>query len=291
MKQHFLTNYHSHSHYCDGVEPPRAQVEAALAQGVRVLGFSSHGPVYFDNAWSMKVEKLEAYLSETRALQAEYADRLELYVGLEVDYLPSEDASKYGGPSTYAPKLDYTVGSVHYLDRNEIGAPWEIDGSSEKFMRGLVEVHGGDIQKVIRLYYGCIRQMIERDPPHIVGHLDKIKIHNIGNSLYDEEVPWYQAEIDQTLDAIAASGCVLEVNTRGVYKKNLTTYPSLSILQKARQRHIPIMVNSDSHAPSEITAELLPTYRQLSDLGFRTFRILTQGQWQDVAFDEQGLYL
>ena len=289
--KHFLTNYHSHSHYCDGVESPRAQAEAAITQGVRVLGFSSHGPVHFDNAWSMKAEKLDAYLAETRALQADYADRLELYIGLEVDYLPSASASEYGGPSSYAPKLDYTVGSIHYLDQNEIGGPWEIDGSTEKFMRGLVGVHGGDMQKVIRLYYGRIREMIERDPPSIVGHLDKIKIHNSGNSLYDENAPWYQAEIDQTLDVIAESDCVLEVNTRGMYKKNLSTYPSLPILHKARQRHIPIMVNSDSHAPSEITAQLVPTLGHLKDQGFKTLRILTQGQWQDISFDEQGLYL
>jgi histidinol-phosphatase (PHP family) len=288
---HFLTNYHSHSHYCDGVESPRAQVEAAIKQGVGIFGFSSHGPVCFTNAWSMKAERLDAYLTETRALQKEYADQLELYVGLEVDYLPSGNSSEYGGPSAYAPQLDFTVGSVHYLDQNEIGTPWEIDGSTEKFMRGLVEVHGGDIQKVICLYYGRIRSMIERDPPDIVGHLDKIKIHNWGNSLYDEDEAWYQAEIDQTLDVIAGSDCVLEVNTRGIYKKNLNTYPSLPILQKARQRHIPVMVNPDSHAPAEVTAELLPTLSQLKNLGFRTLRILTQGQWQDVAFDEQGLYL
>lgn len=288
---HFLTNYHSHSHYCDGIESPRAQVEAAIKQGVGIFGFSSHGPVHFDNAWSMKAERLDAYLAETRALQKEYAETIELYVGLEVDYLPSGNASAYGGPSTYAPKLDFTVGSVHYLDQNEIGTPWEIDGSTEKFMRGLVEVHGGDIQKVIRLYYGRIRAMIERDPPDVVGHLDKIKIHNLGNSLYDEDDAWYQAEIDQTLDVIAESGCVLEVNTRGLYKKNLSTYPSLPILRKARQRHIPIMANSDSHAPTEITAELLPTLSQLKNLGFQTLRILTQRQWQDVSFNELGLYL
>jgi histidinol-phosphatase (PHP family) len=288
---HFLTNYHSHSHYCDGVESPRAQVEAALTQGVRMFGFSSHGPVYFDNAWSMKSEKLDAYLTETRALQAEYADQLELYVGLEVDYLPSEDAAKYGGPSTYASKLDYTVGSVHYLDQNEIGEPWEIDGSTEKFMRGLVEVHGGDIRKVIRLYYGRIREMISHDPPNILGHLDKIKIHNVRNSLYDENEAWYQAEIDETLDLVAETDCVLEVNTRGLYKKNLGTYPSLPIMQKALTRKIPVMINSDSHAPAEITAKLSRTALQLARLGYKTVRILTQGQWQDVSFDEQGLYL
>lgn len=287
----FWTNYHSHSHYCDGSESPRAQVEAALRQGVRSFGFSSHGPVDFANGWSMKSERLEEYLAETRKLQVEFTERIELYVGLEIDFLPATARSDSMGPSTYASLLDYTIGSVHYLDENEVGEPWEIDGATEKFTRGLAHVHGGDIRRVIRLYYDRIRDMIKSNPPDIVGHLDKIKIHNLRNSLYDESEPWYQAEIDATLDVLKASDCVLEVNTRGLYKKNISLYPSLSILQKVKQRKIPIMINSDSHAPTEITSRMSRTALQLKQLGFKTLRVLHQGGWQDVAFDEEGLYL
>lgn len=282
----FWTNYHSHSYYCDGVQSPKAQVEAALQQGVGAFGFSSHAPVHFTNEWSMKAQNLESYLTETRALRVEFAGQIDLYIGMEVDYLP-----KHCGPTTYSSLLDYTIGSVHYLDENETGAPWEIDGSNEKFRRGLVEVHGGDIQKVVKLYYGRIREMIQLDTPNILGHLDKIKIHNVRNSLYDENAGWYLHEIDQTLDLLAKTDCILEVNTRGLYKKNLSTYPSLPILQKALARDIPVMINSDSHTPSEITARMSRTALQLKQIGFKTLRILWKGQWEDVSFNEEGLYL
>jgi histidinol-phosphatase (PHP family) len=282
----YWTNYHSHSHYCDGAGTPREQVEAALRQGVGVFGFSSHSPVHFDNAWSMKALNLDAYLAETEALKQEFAEQIELYTGLEVDYLPG-----HSGPATFAHRLDYTIGSVHYLDLNEVGEPWEIDGSTEKFVRGLTEVHSGDIRKVIGLYYERIREMLQSDPPDILGHLDKIKIHNLRSSLWDEQAAWYQAEIDETLAAVAESGCVLEANTRGLYKKNLSLYPSLSILEKARRLGIPVMINSDSHAPAEITSRMARTALQLKRVGFKTLRILHKGQWQDVAFDEEGLYL
>lgn len=285
-KKSFWTNYHSHSHYCDGVESPRAQVQAALTQGVHSFGFSSHSPVHFENAWSMKASKMNDYLTETRALQAEIAARIELYVGMEIDYLPG-----HSGPATFASELDFTIGSVHYLDDNEKNEPWEIDGSTEKFIVGLTEVHGGDIQKVIKLYYGRIREMLLQDPPDILGHIDKIMIHNVRNCLYEETDKWYQEEIEDTLNVLAKTNTILEVNTRGLYKKNLSTYPSLPILQKALQRNIPIMINSDSHAPSEITSRFSRTALQLKQLGFRTLRILWEGQWEDVAFDEEGLYL
>jgi histidinol-phosphatase (PHP family) len=282
----YWTNYHSHSHFCDGVETLRAQVEAALGQGIGVLGFSSHGPVHFDNAWSMRKERLVTYLAETRALKEEFAGRIELYTGLEVDYLPG-----HSGPATYASWLDYTIGSVHYLDLNEAGQPWEIDGSTEKFLRGFTEVHGGDSRRVIQLYYGRIREMIQQDRPDVLGHLDKIKIHNLQESLWNESADWYQAEIEETLALLAETPCVLEVNTRGLYKKNLSLYPSLSVLQKARSHNIPVMINSDSHAPEEITSCMPHTALQLKHIGYKTLRILHKGHWQDMAFDEEGLYL
>ena len=286
MKQHFWTNYHSHSYYCDGRESPEAQVLAARQQGVRAFGFSSHGPVPFANAWSMKSERLEEYLADTRALQQKSRGSLELYVGLEIDYVPG-----MCGPSTYAHALDFTIGSVHYVDENWQGQPWEIDGATEGFMKGLVEVHGGDIQKVLRRYYALIREMVENDPPDIVGHLDKIKIHNLADSLYSEHDAWYQEEIDHTLEVIAAADCILEVNTRGMYKKNLDTYPSKTILKKVLARKIPVMINADSHAPTEVTARFAEAAGVLQAVGFKTLRVLLGSRWQEVPFDQKGLFL
>jgi histidinol-phosphatase (PHP family) len=282
----FWTNYHSHSYYCDGVESPQAQLEAAIRQGVKAFGFSSHCPIGFSNTWSMQPERLAEYLHETRKLKVDFENDLEVYVGLEIDYIP-----EICGPKKFAADLDFTIGSVHYLNKNEVGEPWEIDGTTEKFTRGLVEVHAGDIQKVVKLYYRRIREMIEQDPPDILGHLDKIKIHNLRNSLYDESEDWYQQEIEETLALLAESDCILEANTRGLYKKNLSTYPSMSVLKIAKQRNIPVMINSDSHAPSEITAKISRTALQLRQIGYKTLRVLKQGKWQDIAFNEEGLYL
>ncbi|GAB3171902.1 histidinol-phosphatase [Telluribacter humicola] len=283
---HFWTNYHSHNYYCDGVESPEAQVQAAIQQGVQTFGFSSHCPVPFTNGWSMKRDRLDEYLSEARALKEKYRGSIELYVGLEIDYIPG-----VCGPADFADQLDYTIGSVHYLGTNWNGEPWEIDGATEGFMKGLVEVHDGDIEGVLRQYYALLRQMVQQDRPDVVGHLDKIKIHNIQGSLYDEESDWYKAEIDQTLDAIAEAGCIVEVNTRGVYKKTLDIYPSEAILKRMRERDIPIMINSDSHTPAEITLAFVDTAHQLRQIGYKMVRVLVQNEWKDIPFDKDGLSL
>jgi len=271
-----LTNYHSHSHYCDGKGSPEQQVQGALAQGLRAFGFSSHCPVPFENQWSMKAERLADYLVETRALKIKYEGQIELYVGLEVDFIP-----EMVGPKDF-PILDYCVGSVHYVGLNQFGQPWEIDGSSVEFLECLDTLYGGDIQAVLQKYYGIIRQMVETDPPQIMGHLDKIKMHNAARHLFDESEPWYVEEVEQTLQAIAKAGIITEINTRGNYKRDLDLYPSAWIIKRMKELQIPICINSDSHRPEEITASFPLAFQTAKAVGYNEVRILLEGKWQDV---------
>lgn len=271
-----VTNYHSHSHYCDGKGSPEQQVQGALAQGLRAFGFSSHCPVPFENQWSMKAERLADYLAETRALKVKYEGQIELYKGLEVDFIP-----EMLGPKNF-PMLDYCVGSVHYVGLNQFGQPWEIDGSSVEFLECLDTLYGGDIQAVLQKYYGIIRQMVETDPPQIMGHLDKIKMHNAARHLFDESEPWYVEEVEQTLQAIAKAGIITEINTRGNYKRDLDLYPSAWIIRRMKELQIPICINSDSHRPEEITASFPLAFQTAKAAGYNEVRVLLGGKWQDV---------
>src|SRR5690242_18712824 len=115
-------NFHMHSHYCDGKGALPEYVAAARAQGMPAIGFSSHAPVPFDCVWCMKAGRLDEYLSEVKSLQSATRD-IELYRGLEVDFIPNVIS-----PRDFAPRLDYTVGSVHFIDAFDDGRPWEIDG-------------------------------------------------------------------------------------------------------------------------------------------------------------------
>ena len=272
-----LTNYHSHSHYCDGKGTLEQQVQGAIAQGLRAFGFSSHCPVPFENKWSMKAERLGDYLAETHALKVKYEGQIELYIGLEVDFLPETL-----GPKDF-PMLDYCVGSVHYVGLNQFDQPWEIDGSSVEFLECLDTLYGGDIQAVLQKYYGIIRQMIETDPPQIMGHLDKIKMHNAARLLFDESESWYVEEVEQTLQSIVKAGIIVEINTRGNYKRGLDLYPSGWIIKRMKQLQIPICINSDSHRPEEITASFSLAFDTARAAGYTHQRILLEGKWQDVG--------
>lgn len=48
-----LTNYHSHSLYCDGRANMEDFIRFALSEGFTSYGFSSHAPLPFSTAWTM----------------------------------------------------------------------------------------------------------------------------------------------------------------------------------------------------------------------------------------------
>lgn len=277
-----LANYHSHTHYCDGTDAPEVYVQAALNAGLQCYGFSTHSPVPFRNAWSISSARVIDYLADIRRLKEDYARDIELYLGMEADFIPGLTGPQ--APDIAELKLDYTIGSIHFVDAFSDGAPWEIDGPHQRFEQGVHEIFGGDARKAVTRYFDLTRQMLTDSCPDVLGHMDKIKMHNRVKPWFDEGEEWYREEVFRTLKVLKRSGAILEVNTRGIYKKYTTeTYPGRWVLQQAYAMEIPVMVNSDSHHPREILMGFDEAYELLYNIGYREVMVLTEGQWQPQA--------
>ncbi len=281
------TNFHGHCKYCDGVLDPDDYIRKAIEKGFYGYGFSSHGPVDHHSRWNIKKEHINTYLQDIDRLSKVYEGDIEIYKGFEADYIPDymtpEELKK-------ACHLDYVIGSIHYMGFLHDGTPWEMDGSTAFFEQGLEEIFAGDFKQFVKRYFSLVREMVETGKPDIVGHLDKFKIHNSENRYFQQTDEWYQAEVMEALECIKKNKTILEVNTRGIYKKKTEeTYPSPWILKQAHQMNIPVMLNSDAHHPDDIDKYFGPAAQMLEDTGFRTLRILLGGKWCDVPFDHTGL--
>ncbi len=266
-----MTNYHTHSHYCDGKGELREYVDYALAHGIRALGFSGHAPGTYQRVLAIKDELYTSYCDEVRALQAEYAGRIEIRLGLEIDYIP-------GLQEDFAPLIDkggleYTIGSVHLLpnpgevealrqlassatgdERKQIAYHlWFIDGSrQETYDNGLRHIFGGDIRQAVRAFFHQQNEMIERNRPTIVGHCDKIVMHN-RNRYFQYDDPWFRDLLYETLQLIRECGLICELNTRGLYKGRHTDfYPARTTLRHMNTLGIPVIVSTDAHSPTDL---------------------------------------
>ena len=107
-----LTNYHSHCDFCDGHAPMELFVREAVKEGFSSYGVSSHAPFPVQNGCNMQKEKMTAYLEEFRRLKQLYSSEIDLYIGLEIDFL--DDSFNPSIDYFQSLPLDYRIGSVHY---------------------------------------------------------------------------------------------------------------------------------------------------------------------------------
>jgi histidinol-phosphatase (PHP family) len=244
--------------------------------GVKSLGFSGHCPLPFENKWTMQHVQIQDYLRDIEAARNKYSGEIEVYKSLEIDYIPAVIS-----PSDQWIKdleLDYTIGSIHFTGTYADGSHGEVDGQHLRFLHALEHIYHHDIKAFLSDYFAMTRKMILEAQPTIIGHMDKIKMQNRG--LWDESAPWYRQEILQTLEEIRSSGSIVEVNTRGLYKKLATeTYPATWILAEIQKMGIAVQINSDAHIPVEITNRFSETLDLLYHLGFRKTKILSQNEW------------
>lgn len=279
-----LANYHTHNHYCDGKEAPEAYVLKAIALGIKALGFSSHAPVLFDNDYSIPPEKLNDYCAEIERLKNIYSGQIDLFLALEADYIPNKThAFSYFREKC---KLDYIIGSIHLIAHPRSGEIWYIDGGrQERWDQGLAEVFGNNIQAGVKAFYHQTNQMIEYQKPEILGHFDKIKMHNKDRFFKQEDV-WYKKLILESLALTKERGIVLEINTRGIYKGRYDElFPSISILQTAQEMGIPLMLNTDAHHPDELLGYFNEAMKMIKMAGIRELWHFSRKGWFSAPLD------
>ncbi len=272
------SNYHSHSHFDDGQEAPEAYARAAVEKGLHSLGFSGHIPVPFSSDWNMRQKDLPDYIRIVQKLRERYRDKLDIFLGLEVDYIPNVLTPV--GPQVVNLELDFTIGAVHFLGTLPDGRDWTVDGPKEEFEQGLLRSFSGDIRSLIEEYYQRMATMIRFYPPDIVGHFDVVKKNNEGNQFFSEEALWYRHLVLRTLDALAQSNCILEVNTGGISRGICSDYyPSQWILERCLELNIPITLGSDAHKPQDLDAYFAEANDMLKEIGFKHYQQLTREGW------------
>ena len=115
------TDFHTHTTYCDGENTPREMVEAAYQKGFTDFGISGHGDFsLYEPGFGMTDMALEQYKQELYALREEYAGKMNLYIGIELDCL---------GP---VQKAEYAIGSTHCLKKN--GELLAVESKSKEVM-------------------------------------------------------------------------------------------------------------------------------------------------------------
>lgn len=276
MTSPFPYNYHSHTYFCDGAQAPEEYVIACIEKSYKSYGFSTHAPIPGGSVWNIKKEELENYISIVQDLKEKYKKDIEILLSLEVDYL--EDIQ---GPSTYSKKLDYTLGSVHFIGKGPLEKRFEMDGPYSKFIKGLEEHYQNNIMEAVEHFYQLNWDMIQKDPPDVIGHIDKIATHLLQYDASILNTNWYRDVLLETAKIVEESGVILEVNTRGLKSsKYPTSYPNLLFLEILKDYNIKFQMNADVHKTSDLDTYYAETLEVLRGLNINELWVREENEWK-----------
>ncbi len=230
---------HTHTTYCDGSNSPREMVESAYRKGCHTYGFSGHTYLALNGRyedWSMTPEQEEAYRRNVLALREEYRGRMDVLLGIELDTFSKKPDYQY----------DYTIGSVHFVKKDEEYIPVDLDPDTLVSM--IDRLYGGDRMAYTADYYEEVASTVKKTDCDIVGHFDLMLKFNEKVPLFDTADKKYRALAYDALDSLLQENVLLEVNTGGMSRGwRLTPYPEDFIMKRIAEKGGSVIITADAH--------------------------------------------
>jgi histidinol-phosphatase (PHP family) len=235
---YYAIDYQVHSlRSHDGLATIREQCGRAVALGLDEIGFSEHkdfdpaDPVvdYFDYG---------RYADEIAEAREEFAGRLVVRMGVEVDYQKWFEEEIAGYLNRH--RFDYVIGSVHYVGSKMLMTP--------EYLEGL------DREEAYRRYFEAVRDSVESGLIDIVGHLEYANRRGVPAFGPYDPTP-YRGQVSELFDRMVERGVALEINTAGLRQGVGHTYPCAGHVALYAERGGRLLsIGSDSHHPEDLAA-------------------------------------
>ncbi|AIQ73100.1 MULTISPECIES: histidinol-phosphatase HisJ family protein [Paenibacillus] len=262
-------DYHTHHNRCGhATGTVRDYVIAAIEKGLQVIGISDHTPAFAleeDLPWpggAMAKSEFPAYVDEVLALKKEFAGQIDVMLGIEADFLP-DSLDIYRSVIASYP-FDYVIGSIHNFGGISIydGEYWDgLDQAGKLATKNL--------------YYDYVSQSAKSGLYDILGHVDALKRYFPGYSGL-----WTEA-LDFTLQTVAASDVVLEINT-----SDDNCVPDTAFLERALFHGVKVTIGSDAHEPERVGDQFEEVRKNLQAIGYREWATFHKRVRTMVSLDQ-----
>lgn len=229
-----MIDLHNHTTRCNhATGSVESYVQRAIEQRIDIFGFSDHAPMHYDKDYRMRFDEMDAYEQDILHVKEKYADKISILLAYEVDFLEG-----YSDESVMSRKVDYLIGSVHYLGH------WGFD--NPEFIG---EYQNHNMDEIWQRYFDAIEAMAKRQCFDVVGHIDLMKVFNF---LPQKDV---RLLARNAIKAIKKANMVVEINAAGLRKPAGEQYPSHPLMELIAEHDIPITFGSDAHALEHIGFE------------------------------------
>ena len=259
-----LSNFHTHTKFCDGINTPEEMIEKAISLGFSALGFSSH---CYAPYCSYGLKNEEEYIKEIYCLKEEYKNKIEVYCGIEEDCFSTVSRDKY----------EYIIGSCHYIEHNGQYLPFDSNLASFK---NIINLFNDDVETLSTKYYQHFCKYILRRKPDIIGHFDHITKFSevteprfLNNKIHDKIAEKY-------LKLTLPVGAIYEINTGAMARGYRTSfYPNFNLLKILKQNNARIILSSDSHSAETLDFGFDKCLTFLKDFGFKKLTTIKGGEF------------
>jgi histidinol-phosphatase (PHP family) len=214
-------------------------VQCAIDRGLKLFGFSDHTPHWFPGDYysimRMYPDQLHDYCDEVRALQKAYAGRIEIPLGLEVEYYPALHPELMSRIKDAG--VEYLLLGQHRCG-NEEGEPY--NGAATEDV-ALLERYCNQV--IEAMHTGLFTYLAHPDLIHFVG-----------------EKKTYRQHIRRLCQAANETDTPLEINLLGIrYQRN---YPRNDFWALAAEEGCKVVIGIDAHKPEDIQ-DLVPEQQAL----------------------------
>ncbi|GAA5984228.1 hypothetical protein JCM10908_006101 [Rhodotorula pacifica] len=266
-------SHHSHSgQFCCHAKGTLAEVvEEAIDQGFTTFGLSEHVPRYSEEHFYPEeshltvqdlMDTFEAYLVEAHRLKEEHAEKCDLLVGLETEYIDEDGLIRLEQLlEKHTGKIEYLVGSVHHCD----AAP--IDFDKERFDACHSSQPGDSdrarLEHLLGIYFDNQYKILSRLQPEVVGHFDLCRLYYPDTDFKAFPAVW--ARIERNIDFAVSYGALFEINASAFRKGWQTAYPGADVFDLIARKGGRFTLSDDSHGPQAVGLNYDRAYRYMSD--------------------------
>jgi len=247
MVMELFSDYHTHpqghrvQHYTQALLQPWA--DWARAMHLSDIAFTDHDRYHAGIDFD-EIDRLR-----------EKNPEVQIRAGIELDNDPVHSAAGSKWIERNWDKLDFVLGSVHFLDR--------ADQMFDSVPAGAAQFEGRDIDALYADYFRRVREIAATGLVDCLAHIDLIKIHGHRPN----------AEIDvlagETLGFIRSLDLAIELSTAGWRKPVNELYPADRIIELAKKMGIPFTTASDAHSHVQLGDNFSHLAEKMSIFGIR----------------------
>ena len=247
MSARLFSDYHTHpqGHRTGAFTQALLQpwVDSAQKRGLRDIAFTDHDRYHA----GVDFDEIE-HLRENNP-------GIKVRAGIELDNDPETSAAGRKWIEKNWGKLNFVLGSVHYLERN--------DQMFDTVPDGAAQFEGRKIDVVYADYFRRVREIAATGLVDCLAHIDLVKIH--GHRPEGE----IGSIVNETLDFIKSRDLAIELSTAGWRKPVKELYPSDEIIRLALAKGIPFTTASDAHSHAQLGENFDRLAEKMSILGVR----------------------